>query len=242
MPLPHLYLYHPPESLPANAYLVEWLGEVQGLLLSDVNWDGCQWRRVPYDSQAGFNIATEVQRVRDNPGPVIFIQKVQARLFNRFREIMSRTVSVYSINPASSEEIYAACEQARLAFEDGEPRISLRELISYLIIAKLARQDKWGGTALNKNFLWKSDLPKGGFPKDLCSDREILEAVNVLWNEGLLTAKKSEGERKYALGAKNIIQPILDSKSFPGEMRSLRNYFDRSSRQAPARLLSYNED
>ena len=183
MPLPHLYIFHPHES--RAPHLMGWLAEVQEVLRSDANWGGSELHRIPYDLQAGFNVGTEVDRVRRNPGPAIFIQKVQARLFNHFRDILSRTISIYSIDPATSDDIYAACEEARKAYDDGEPRIPLRELVAYLIIAKLARHDMWGGTALNKNFLWAHDLPKGGFPKDVCTDRDIMEAADALFNVGV---------------------------------------------------------
>ena len=78
-----------------------------------------------------------------------------------------------------------------------------------------------GWRALKKTFLWASDLPRGGFPKEFCTDRDIQEVANVLYNANLLTRKKSRSELKYALGAKSIIQPILDSKSFPDELLNL---------------------
>jgi len=239
MPLPHLHLLHPMETY--APHLPGWLGEVQSLMLADPNWDGCRPRRVAYDRQAGFNLPTEVDRVRREPGPVIFIQKVQARLLDRFRQLVQRQVAVYAISPTCSRDIWAACETAREEYEDGHPRIPLRELIAYLILRKLERQDKWGGLALNKCFLKSEVLPNGGFPKGICSPRDIQQVADVLRNAGVLAQKKSQGRTKYALGDKAVVQPILDSKSFeayPG----LRNYFDRSTTHVPARLLDYNED
>ncbi len=239
MTLPHLHLYHPPETV--AGYLLDWMADVEQALRSDANWDNCQRSRTVYDVQAGFDVPTEVDRVRRNPGPVIFIQKVQRRRLERFRDILQREVSVYVIAPTCPTDILDACEEARRGYEDGEPRISLRELIAYLILAKLARQDKWGGTSRNKNFLWGSDLPKGGFPKNVVDDRDVLQVADALCNAGVLTRKRSQGKMKYALGDKSIVQPILDRKHF-ANVATLRNYFDRSPRNVSARLTAYNED
>ena len=151
MPLPNLYVFHPPPS--RASHLMPWLAEVEELLQSDPNWDNCDLHRVVYNDQGGFNVPTETDRVRRNPGPVIFLYKVQARLLARFREIVGRELSVYTILPTCSTDIWEACEEARTAYEDGEPRIPLRELIAYLIVSKLARHDMWGGTSLNKKLL-----------------------------------------------------------------------------------------
>ena len=238
MPLPHLHIFHPAES--CAPHIVGWLTEVQNLLGSDVNWDDCQLHRWSYDAQAAFHVSTAIGHVRGNPGPVIFLQKVKARLVTQFRDKIGRSTSVYNIDPPTSTEIYEVCEQARKAYEDGEPRIPLRELIAYLIIAKLARQDKWGGTALNKNFLWATELPKGGFPKDICTDRDIQDVASTLYNLGFLTGKKSQGEMKYALAAKELIDPILKFKSFPSDCMNLQNYFNRGTGHVSIRRLDYN--
>jgi len=238
MPLPHLHLYHPPQCV--AGYLLEWIAEVEKALRGDANWDGCAFRRVAYDAQAGFNVATEVDWVRRNLGPAIFIQKVQSRLFSRFREILRRDISVYAISPTCDEDILGACEEARRGYEDGEPRIPSRELVAYLILAKLARQDKWGGMSLNKNFLWEYNLPKGGFPKDVVDDRDVHQVANALYRAGILTRKTSEGQTKYALGEKATIQTILDNKHF-ANVPKLQKFFERSPKQVSARLLSYNE-
>ena len=239
MPLPHLHIFHPAES--SAPHLVGWLSEVHHLLGGEVNWDGCQLHRWPLDSQAAFDVATAIGNVRNGPGPVIFLQKVQARLVKQFRQKVGRSISVYTIDPPTSTEIYEVCEQRRRAYEEGEPRISLREAIAFRILAKLARLDKWGGTALNKSFLWASDLPRGGFPKDICTDRDILDVANTLFNLGFLVGKMSQGEMKYALARKELIQPILDSKTFPAEAHSLQNFFDRSKGYVSIRRLDYNE-
>ena len=163
-----------------------------------------------------------------------FIQKVQAGLLARFRGAVQREVAVYPIEPKCSMDIRLACEEARRGYEDGEPRIPLFELIAYLIIAKLARYDMWGGTALNKNLMWAEDLPNGGFPKGICTKRDILQVADSLFNARLLIRKTSKGKLKYGLGDKRTIQPILDSAdsvSLPGPFRrSLTEVLGRSLR------------
>ncbi|HEV2970233.1 MAG TPA: hypothetical protein VGY55_09600 [Pirellulales bacterium] len=238
MSLPHLHIFHPSESV--AGYLVPWLAEVEALMLSDTNWDACVRTRTQYNQQAGFDIGAEVGRVRRSPGPVVFIQKVRSDLLNTFRLRVQREISVYSINATCALDIWRTCEQARAAYEDGEPRIALRELIAYLIVVKLAKMDKWGGTSLNKSFLWASDLPNGGFPKGLCSNRDILQVADALLGAGVLTRKKSQHQTKYALGDKKTVQKILDSKTF-GDNPILQNYFGRDHTLVSARLLGYNE-
>jgi hypothetical protein len=238
MPLPHLHVFHP--AIRVAPHLPEWLGSVEGLLRADATWDGCTFHRLVFDEQAAFDVPTAVDFVNRSRGPVIVIQKVQARLLDRFRSMVQRRVSIYPLSPSCAEDIWQACESARQAFEDGDPRISLRELIAYLIIRKLERQGKWGGTALNKNFLGADDLPKGGFPKECSNTREILQVADVLYNASVLSGKLGDGQTKYALGPVQIVQPILDSRAFEG-IRSLQNYFSRDRIFVSADLLDYND-
>jgi hypothetical protein len=146
MPLPHLHIFHPQQQ-----HLAPWFAEVESLMRADANWDECVRSRTEYNQQAAFDVPTAVGRIRRQPGPVIFLQKVQRALFETFRRRVSREMSVYLIDPTCAADIWQACEEARIAFDAGEPRISRRELIAYLIVAKLARMDMWGGTSLNKN-------------------------------------------------------------------------------------------
>ncbi|MFN0055291.1 MAG: hypothetical protein ACKV0T_24360 [Planctomycetales bacterium] len=238
MPLPHLHLFHPPMQV--APLLPEWLASVEDLLRSDANWDGCEFHRLIYDGQAAFDVPTAFDRVNRFRGPVIVIQKVQARLVARFQRLTQRRISLYSLAPLCPEDIWLACETARLAFEDGAPRIPVRELIAFLIVRKLETKSMWGGSAMNKSFLWADDLPKGGFPKDCADAREILQTADVLFNAGILSRKLSEGSWKYALGAKDAVHSILDAKAFDG-FPKLQNYFAKSRSFVPAQLFDYND-
>jgi hypothetical protein len=236
---PHIHIFHPHHS--ANDYIIGWIAEVESLLRSDPNWDGCCFWRTPYDKEAGFHVGTAVDQVRRRPGPTIFIQKVQTRLLNHFRQIIGREIMVYSVSPTCSTDIWETCEEARNGYEFGEPLIPLRELIGFLIVSKLEKQDKWGGTAKNKNFLWATDLSKGGFPKDLCTDRQVLEVADALCAHNVLVRKGSQGETKYALADVATVRRILDSGAF-ANVPTLRKFFDRSPRWVASRLLRYNQD
>ena len=189
MSLPHLHLYHPAHTV--HGSILAWIADVEEVLRSEAAWRMCQLSRVAYTDQGSFHVGTEVDRVRRMPGPVIFLQNVQRAPFERFRGILGREFAVYTILPSSSADILEACEEARRGYEDGEPRIPIRELIAYLIVAKLARMDKWGGTATNKAFLWASDLPKGGFPKDIVDSERLPSASGLHADLKLLRARRA---------------------------------------------------
>lgn len=239
MPPPFLHIFHPNER--GAPHLSAWLAHVQTALRTQAKWDGCKVRCVAYDNQASFNVASESALVRQHAGPVIFLQKVQSRLYEKFLAIVKREVSVYIVSPGSAEDILCTIEQAAVDHAHGEPSIQLRELVAYLIIAKLARYDKWGGTATNKAFMWIGDIPNGGFPKDVCDTRTIYDVVDHLFNMGLLTRKKSGNEMKYALGDKELIQPILDKRIFD-ERLNLDRYFNKSERAVSSQYLWYRDD
>ncbi len=207
---------------------------------ADVNWDKCKTRLAQYDENAAFDVPTQFDLVRRAPGPVIFIQNVQAKLRARLEAMLRRKAIVYVIALRTADELWAVCETARQAYDDGEPRIPQRELIAYLIVRKLERQDKWGGTSLNKAFLWSENLPKGGFPKDI-GNREIFDVAAELDRYGIVTSKVSNGHKKFALGPKRVVQPILDTKSF-ASVPAIHPFFQRGACLVTARLLDYNDD
>jgi hypothetical protein len=220
--------------------MLGWIAALEAVLRDDAKWDGCQFHRRAYNDQAHFDVPTAADIVNRNRGPVIVIQKVQPKVLVRFTNVMQRRVSIYPITPRNEIDIWNACEVAFQAYQDGEPRIPSRELIAYLILRKLERQDKWGGGALNKAFLWASDLPKGGFPKEVLDKRDILDVAHTLHGRGLLDRKQSENEWKYALGPKPVVQPILDSREFAG-WPQLQTYFNNSPSLVSAKLLDFNE-
>ena len=111
--------------------------------------------------------------------------------------MMQRRVSIYSLEPLCDADIWQACEEARLAYLDGQPRIPRRELVAYLIVRKLRQLDKWGGAASYKSFLWEDDLPNGGFPEEAGGARSVKDVADALCNAGVLVRKNSEGSWKY---------------------------------------------
>lgn len=241
MPLPFLHIFHPRESRLPN--IGKWLAEVCALLKSDAAWDGCIVRVVEYDLQASFDVPTQSDLIKRHVGPIILIEKVQHAVRDRLERLLNRCTCLYCVTVSCSEDIYQACETARQGYEDGEPRIPEREVLGYLIIRKLAAMDRWGGTSLNKSFLWSELLPKGGFPKALCDRRTILDIAEQLVRLDVLTKKISSGQTKYALAKKNLVQPILDTKSFAAHprYRELRAFFERNPRRVSVRELDYND-
>ncbi|HET9131592.1 MAG TPA: hypothetical protein VFO86_11620, partial [Terriglobia bacterium] len=174
MPLPNLHILHPPESsLPG---VTAWLGNLVGLFSTDANWDGCRVHRTEFDRQASFDVATVADLILKNPGPVVIIQSVQMRRVDHLRKMVGRKVTVHPpISASSEEDIWQVCEQVKQGYEDGDPRITLREAVAYLIVRKLCIQDKWAGC---HGYLWAHDLANGGFPKDLVtSPRYVIDVA-----------------------------------------------------------------
>lgn len=239
MPLPRIYIYHPLETLCGYEYVVPWLAELSQLMQADAKWDGCEVIPIRLDAQRGFNVANEVRRIKNNPGPAVFIHKVQRRLYHSLSEKLQRDVNVYSAETATcASDVFHKCEEALEEFEGGEPRIAKRELVAYLVIAKLARGEYWAGGAKYKAYLKADDLPNGGFPKHV-SKGEVFDAADVLFNAGLLRKKSSGGRPKYGLAEKTVLQPILDNKSFDGN-RKMEKWFQRGKETVPARDLNNN--
>jgi hypothetical protein len=241
MPLLNLHILHPPESrIPG---ISAWMAEVQTLVSNDAKWDGCKIRRSEYDSQGSFIVATEGDLIRRNPGPVVVIQKIQAKLREKLVAMLPRDICVYHVPVTCAEDFWQAIETARAAYEDGEPKIPLREAIAYLILKKLERHDYWGGGSANKAFLWTANLPKGGFPHDIVDQQMVLAVAIELERVGLLQSKNSCGQRKIALGQKSVVQPILDQKSFrvllPDVHRKLVKFFEGDNQRVSIRVLDF---
>jgi hypothetical protein len=147
MPLPRIYIYHPPETLPGYEHLVRWLANLSRLMKADVRWDGCEVIPVRLNDQLGFNATNKVRRIEGRPGPAVFVHKVQRALYYSLAKMLQRDVKVYSAEmAASASDVIDKCNEALAEYEGGEPRRTKRELVAYLIVAKLARGDYWGGS------------------------------------------------------------------------------------------------
>lgn len=234
MPVPRVYILHPREDrLPG---ILGWLAEAEGCALKQPEWDGCRFVRIEYDAKASFDVPTISDRIRREPGPVILIQKVQHKTRSRLEAIVGRVADVTCAAIADGTEAWGLIEAARQGYEDGQPHIPLLEMLAYKIVRKLATMDMWGGLSKNKDFLWEEDLPSGGFPSQWADRRQILDVADVLRREGVLNVKTSQGQSKYALGDKKMVQAILDTKAFKG-VPSLRAFFERNPIRVSVRYL-----
>tara|TARA_R110002111_G_scaffold177181_2_gene243222 strand:- start:6224 stop:6952 length:729 start_codon:yes stop_codon:yes gene_type:complete len=236
MTIPCIYIYHPPETRSDYAHINHQLAKLDSLMNQNPNWDNCDVITIPLDDQLGFDVANEVRRIKEKPGPIIFIYKYQRKLYTKLSDKLCRVVNVYSIEkPTCEANILEMCNQAADAHRAGEPRIPKRELIAFCIIAKLARGDYWAGESMNKAFLYKEDLPKGGFPSFI-SKSDVFNAADALFNAELLKRKSSNGKLKYGLSNKSTIQPIIDNRSFSGNRKMIK-WFQKGSETVPAREL-----
>ncbi|MCC7387304.1 MAG: hypothetical protein IT431_00905 [Phycisphaerales bacterium] len=138
---------------------------------------------------------------------------------------------------SDGDALWALLEHLRVSHEEGQPLIPLKEMIALRILRKLELKDCWGGEAKNKAYMWAEDLPKGGFPHGYCNRRQILDVAHRLMNAGVLTTKPSDGQIKYALATKPVVQPILDARSFESR-DDLRRYFEKDAQLVPSRLLN----
>ena len=235
--MPHLHILHPPEHrLPG---VTSWLGELQQLLLGEPAWNRCVFHQHEYDDQAAFNVPTVFGIINQALGPVILLQKVQARVREQLEKMLQRNVKFYLVNAGCPEDVWEICEIARQEYEGGEPTVPLREAIAFLIMKKLKKKGRWGGTN-NKNFLTCGDLPSGGFPKDIITPRDVIDVANALVLRNLLQTKVGGGETKYALGEMRVVQPIFDDRSFISQP-ALRRFFERVPKRVSIRTFDYNE-
>lgn len=238
MPAPHLHIIHPREDrLPG---IGAWLASLITRMKSSADWDGCQVHPYTLDQQATINLPTVADQIERSLGPVLLIQKFQHKLGDQLTNRIGHRAVVQAVVVYDPDTLWNACEAVRKAYEAGEPLTSVRHVIAFLIVRKLERGKYWGGGSLNKSFLWADDLPKGGFPKDLATDREIIDVAAALVREGILTCKKSQGKSKYALGGKAVIEQIIASREFPSS-KSLTKFFGRSPRLSSASLMDFND-
>lgn len=234
----YLHIYHPPFS--RFPHLENWLVEVIEFAKSESQWDGCEFVTVPLNDQLGFVIATEVSRIKSRIGPVIFVESVQLNLFSRLKAKLPDVDILYIDSPSLSTHIYSKLEEAIDRFNGGHPRVSKREMIAFRIIEKLKRRGAWAGTALNKNFLRLPDIPNGGFPKNV-SKGEINDVVDALFNAGILDRKLGDGNWKYGLKDKSVIDQILGESSFSAHP-TMTKYFMKDKATVPRSEIEYRED
>ena len=236
MPPPKIFLYHPPfERMP---HLPGWFADVETLMRDEAYFDSCEVERIPLNDQLGFDLSNETRRIMENPMPAIFVGKVQKQLFSFLIARTQRKAMLYTlISPTDSADVLSAVEEACKEFDGGEPKIFKRELVAYLVVAKLDRGKFWAGTAKNKEFLWADDIPNGGFPREVTKG-EVKDAVDILHRCGVL--EKKAGKPKYGLGEKGLVQQILDSKSFASVDDRITNWLQRKPARVSAKLLERN--
>lgn len=238
MPPRYLYIYHPPYS--RYPHLEVWINEVIELAESEPTWQGCTFVKVALTDQLGFSIASEVSRIKANPGPVVFVERVQRKLFQNLLSKLSEVDLLHIESPFDSTQIFGKLEEALERFNGGHPRVSKREMIAFRIIEKLRRRNHWGGTSLNKNFLKLPDIPNGGFPKHV-SKGQVNDVVDALYNAGILDRKLGDGNYKYALMNKTVVEKILSELSFADHPR-MTKFFMKDKDGVPRSEIEYRDE
>lgn len=234
----YLHIYHPPFG--RFPHLEAWLREVVELAQSESYWDGCEFITVPLNEQLGFVIATEVSRIKTRSGPVVFVQRVQRQLLSSLQAKLSDVDVLYIDLPTDSTQVYSKLQEALDRFNGGHPRVSRREMIAFRIIEKLKRRGAWAGTALNKSFLRLPDIPNGGFPRYV-SKGEVNDVVDALFNAGILERKLGDGNHKYGLKDKSVIEHILEDSTFRAHPAMVK-FFLKDKETVPRSEIEYRED
>lgn len=187
-----IYLYYPREIVYPG--ITGWVEAAIASFTEDT--PGWSVRQGTYDGQNNFAATALFVRAKNKAGPIILLHPVQAKPLRILREKLGNNVVILDRTVAGPEDIWAAISDAVALTEQGEPMLPRRLVIAVLIVRKLLRQDKWGGT---HNYLWARDLPKGGFPAIMTDS--VLSVANDLRHHGVLTAKSKNGSNKYALNS-----------------------------------------
>ena len=238
MPPRYLHIYYPPNSL--CPHLEDWISDVISLAQSESAWDGCEFIRTQLSDQLGFVVAAEIARIKQRIGPVVFVQSVQRKLLQNLRTKLPEIDILYLESPINGTQIFGKLVETLERFNGGHPRVSKREMIAFRIVQKLKRRNHWGGTSLNKNFLKLPDIPNGGFPKHV-SKGQIKDVVDALFNAGILDRKLGDGNYKYALMDKAMVEEILTGLSFHAHPK-MTKYFMKDKETVPRSEIEYRED
>ncbi len=147
-------------------------------------------------------------------------------------------VPVMRASVGDSDGLFSALDQACNLFHAGEPTLPRRHVVALLVLAKLVKEQKWGGK--NKNYMWASDLAKGRGVDEIY-DGDAQDVAAELERFGLLQKKRSQGRQKFAGNPRSLkaIASALEELAFEGDLQAI---FDRDDRLVSARELDGLKD
>jgi hypothetical protein len=227
---PCLYICHPCEQVFPT--LGETLEQFRASIEEGDAWKNWSLVCVPLNPAGSLTTRDLTSLVISRKGPVLFLRPVQTKAVADVRLRLEGTVSILIREAFDLPSIKEHAEEARVAHEAGEPRISRNKVISLLLMRKLDREHMWAGN--DKGYMWHDDLPKGrGIDEKFTPI--IAHITNLLLQHDLLVRKTSKSTSKYALNParRKEIHEILRTRSFTGAIAETfgRDRFDESVRE-----------
>lgn len=228
------YICHPPKS--RHPVAGDWVSEAIESMVNSVAGEGqpkWQYRVLESSEECTFNPRDFASQILENRGPILFINPVKAGALAQLRTRIGNDCVVEAHDMTCEADVIAGIELLQEMHNDGEPRLPHKLVVALLILAKLWKQDCWGGN--NKSYMWARDIPKGrGVPIEYKAD--VSGLLNLMYLHGLLQSKPSNDGTKFALinSDRPIVAEILKTRQFP---QSLQPILEKSRVTLSARVL-----
>lgn len=184
-------------------------------------WAGWTHNLRCYDYSNSLVVNDLASAVVQRNGPVLLLNPVQTPVIGLLRQKIGHLVVVQVVDAYDQPTLVDALCRTKGMHESGEPQLPRKLVAAILLVHKLAKEKKWGGTR-QKNFMWASDLPKGrGFDESFADLLPSL--ISDLLAEGLLQSKTSQRKKKYALNPQQMDRVIraLNQHSFGGRLQRI---------------------
>jgi hypothetical protein len=233
--VPLLFVVCPDERYAPD--IKEWVEDACALVYAEDQFSEWTHKIITADLHNSFKFLDVYSQIAEVMGPVILLGSLKtgpiAGLMSKLK--LGCVVRHYEqINNAT--DIYAAVVETLTLHESGEPFIPLNLAVALLMLRKLIDNDRWGGDASYKAYMWADDLGRGrGIPEDFRGN--VPGIANTLALKGLLKTKRSQGKTKYALNpdARKQIYDLLNDQKIHDE--GLERFLLDARRTVSTRLL-----
>ncbi len=170
-----------------------------------------------YEPDSSLNARDFCSMVLQSPGPVVLLERVQARTIEDVRRRLGNRLPIVVGSITTLEELQAVINAAIQHYERGEPLLALDVVVALLMIRKFDQEHMWTGNS--KGYMWAGDIPKGR-GLDLKYESRVSNVLNILYMRGLVVFKISNSKKKYALNPlrREEIYEILRSRKFPSDI------------------------
>jgi hypothetical protein len=176
-----------------------WIADAWLRVLPEEPEHGWTYKLIKADANNTFHPLHAYSLIGQDRGPVLVVGAIkQAPIAVLTSKLMLECVVSHLKAPNGTEHLCTEMCEILRRHQQGEPYVPLRYAAAVQIFRKLQKHKYWGGEALNKSFIWASDLPKGRGITDAIAPHVLLVA-NELATRNLLKTKHSRGDLKYAL-------------------------------------------